>query len=226
MNIGPNFVYLHIPKTAGSSFEEMLEKKHNIRRQVRLHQHAAAIDIPECHRDKFIFGFVRHPVLAEYSNYRYHKFSWGGTEDFNFSSWCYWRFGQYDKNYAKRFRLAQRQIDHGWNFNIHPQAGYFTDETGKCIADKIYRFEDLQSSLADIQEKIGLDCNLKGRQNMAYNWGTIGTKKENYWDDIKEEDVELIRQAKRFDFDWILSEGEVSIDYTHYSFKDYASSHD
>ena len=72
MNIGSNFVYIHVPKTAGSSLEKMLETRHGIPK-ARMHMHSAAIDIPEADRSKFVFGFVRHPILAEYSNYRYHK---------------------------------------------------------------------------------------------------------------------------------------------------------
>lgn len=224
MNIGQNFVYIHVPKTAGSSFEKMMENRHGIPK-ARMHMHSSAIDIPASDRGKFIFGFVRHPVLAEYSNYRYHKYSWKGNDEFNFSGWCYWRFGQKDKDYAKRFGITDKQILHGWNFNMHSQAGYFCDENNKCIADKIYRFEELESSLEDIQERIGLNCSLDDFRSMAYHWGNRGSRKEDYWDDITNKDVELIKLAKGFDFDWILSPGKVSTDFTYPSFKKYASIH-
>jgi hypothetical protein len=190
--------------------------------------HASAFEIPEADRGKFIFGFVRHPVLAEYSRWRYDRYSWkNANEQWTFSNYCYWKYGQDDMLYAERFGLTFKQIFHGWTFNQHPQAGYFTDETGKCIADKIYRFEELESSLQDISSRIGLDCSLGKYRSMAYHWGTTGDarRKENYWDDIKDEDIELIRRGKGFDFDWILTEGEVSTDYAHPSFKKYGSSH-
>jgi len=225
MNIGPNFVYIHVPKTAGSSFEKMLETRHGIPK-TKNHLHCSAIEIPEADRGKFIFGFVRHPVLAEYSNYRYHKFSWKGNDSFNFTGWCYWKYGQNDMDYAKRFGLTDKQIRHGWTFNQHPQAGYFCDEDSKCIASKIYRFEELESSLEDLKVKLGLNCSIDQFRSMAYHWGTTGgNRREDYWSDIKDEDVELLKKAKGFDFDWILKPGEISTNYTHPSFKKYGSSH-
>ena len=84
MIIFPNAIFLHVPKTSGSSFEKMCLERHG-RKKVG-HIHNSAVDIAKGERDKWVFGFMRHPVLAEYSNYRYHKYSWKGNDKFTFTN--------------------------------------------------------------------------------------------------------------------------------------------
>ena len=119
MIIGPDFVYLHVPKTAGSSFEQMMEKRHGLK---AANQHDTARDIPPEHRDKFIFGFMREPVDAEVSNWRYHRSSWKHNAFFTFENWCHWRHNN-EKEYGALMGLPPDPVEYGHDICRAP-AGY------------------------------------------------------------------------------------------------------
>ena len=210
-----NAIFVHNPKTSGSSFEKMCEQKHGLQKKHGIH--SSAIDIRPEDRDKTVFGFMRHPVLSEFSNWRYHKYSWVGTDEFNFSTWCRWRYEtpkEEQAAYAKSLGLKPKQIEYGWIFNVNSQAGYFCVEDGSCIAKRIFRFEydTLPESYAEITKITGKECSIEGYQSMAYGWGR---GKKNYWDDIKDEDVQILRRAKTIDFKlWEEGGKEIRTDFT------------
>ena len=216
-----NSIYIHVPKTSGSSFEKMCEQRHGLKKMHGIH--SSAIDIEPENRNKTIFGLMRHPVLSEYSNYRYHKFSWRGNDSFNFSTWCRWRFGD-DKEFANSLGIKQKQIDYGWKFNILPQAGYFCINDGTCIADRIFRFEfeTLADTYKEISSITGVNCSIEGFGSMSYGWGK---GKENYWDSITDADVEILRRAKAIDFElWEESGKEIRTNFKCPAVKRYQSS--
>ena len=214
-----NAIYIHVPKTSGSSFEKMCEQRHGLTKKMGIH--SSAIDIGLADRDKFVFGFMRHPVLSEYSNWRYHKYSWKGNDNFTFSSWCRWRFGD-DPEYCNTLGLLDKHIKHGSTFNLRPQAGYFCVEDGASIANRIFRFEfdTLAKSYEEISKITGLNCSIEGYGSMSYGWGR---GKENYWDDIKDSDVEILRKAKAIDFELWEEPGEIRTNFTCPASKKYTS---
>ena len=57
MIIFDNAIYIHCPKTGGSSFEQMCWERHGI--PVTGEQHDIAADIPSEHLHKSVFGFIR-----------------------------------------------------------------------------------------------------------------------------------------------------------------------
>ena len=192
MIIFPTAVWIHVPKTAGSSFEEMCEGRHGI--PVTGAQHDSARDIPELDRHKWIFGFIREPMNAEVSNWRYHSFSWTNNGNFTFENWCIWRYGGEESAWAeKQMGLIGKPAWYGHIFNVRPQAGYFCDEKGLCIADRIFRYEQLQESLTEVQDHLGLDVHLDGFRGMQYDWGR---GKEDYSQHVTPICHELLQVAK------------------------------
>lgn len=190
-----NANYIHCPKTGGSSFEQMCESRHGI--HIFGDQHNTARDIPAKRRGKWTFGFIRDPMLAEYSNFRYHKFSWGGNEKFDFDGWCEWRYTDKPQEYGYEMGLNSEQVEYGYRFNIRPQSGYFCDESGRCIADDIFRYEEIVESLVLIGKRLGIDCNIEGFQGMAYHWGQ---GREKYKESITERSIEIVKGVKGVDF--------------------------
>jgi hypothetical protein len=220
-----NAIYVHVPKTSGSSFEKMCEDRHGLFKTYDIHSSAA--DIKSEDQFRVVFGFMRHPVLSEYSNWRYHKYSWRGNDEFNFSTWCRWRYNtpkEEQKAYAESLGLKPKQIEYGWTFNVHPQAGYFCSENGVSMASRIFRFEydTLPKSYAEISKITGLNCSIDGYQSMAYSWGR---GKKNYWDDIKDSDIEILRSAKAIDFHlWEETGDEIRTNFNCPAFKKYTRS--
>ena len=209
MIIFDNHIFIHVPKTAGSSFEQMCEERHGIK--ITGEQHDIAADIPSEHLHKGVFGFIRDPLIAEVSNWRYHKFSWQGNDLFTFESWCEWRYGGLSEEYGFSLGLTEEQVKYGYKFNVRPSAGYFCDAMGDCVADRIYRYEELNEGLKEVSKILGMDCFIDGFQGMRYGWGN---GRENYMSHVTPKAEELVRGAKQIDFDLHSAPGPVSVNYT------------
>ena len=207
-----NWIYIHVPRTAGTTVEDMFCKDHNL--IVEDEVHTTAYDI-EDKKDKFIFGFVRNPYSFEWSLWNCHRKSWGIFEDFD--EWCAFRFGgKIDECYEKYEYMPVRdrdgsktELDYCYILFIRSQAGYFCDENKKCIANKIYRFEHLKESWDDIQSKINMNIKMN-----VYD--------RNYKDDYKkvytDYSYDLITKCKArdlelfgYNFDGFV--GDIPLDY-------------
>lgn len=218
MIIGNNFVWIHVPKCAGSSFEEMMEERHGL--PISIHQHSTARDIPVEHRGKTIIGFMRNPLQAEVSNWRYHNFSWENNGTFTFERWCRWRYEE-RQDWGYFMGLNLKDAEYGHVFNVRQQAGYFCDEEGHCLADHIFRFSELDESLKKISNLTGLDCNISGYRGMQYNWGR---GKEDYSQHITPEAERILRKAKPLDFRLWQASGPIRTDFTCPTVPNYAYS--
>ena len=217
-----NWVYIHVPKTAGTTTELLFEKQYFLK--VEDEQHTTVYDI-EDKNDKFIFGFVRNPYTYEWSIWNYHKNSWGIFDEFD--EWCAFRFdGKRDECYEKYEHMPVRQrsgskeeLDYGYTLFIRSQAGYFCDENKKCAASKIYRFEQLRDSWDDIQNRINMDIKMN-----VYD--------REYKDDYKREytdySYDLItkhraKDIELFGYNFDGFEGDIPLDYSvDYVGKNYA----
>tara|TARA_R110001592_G_scaffold87020_3_gene256893 strand:+ start:890 stop:1549 length:660 start_codon:yes stop_codon:yes gene_type:complete len=208
MIIFRNHIYIHVPKTGGSSFEAMCDTRHRI--SVLGDQHDIAADIPTKHLDKELFGFMRNPMHAEISNWRYHFFAWG-SEKMTFEQWCEWRYGDKPQEYGYELGLNDDQVKYGYSFNVRPSAGYFCDSSGACVADQIFRYEGIVENLKTISKMLGFDCSIDGFQNMEYNWSR---GREQYSKYVTPRSEELVRQAKEIDFRLTETEGDIPIEYS------------
>ena len=207
MIIGKDFVFLHVPKCAGSSFCKMMKERHGYNES--FDPHSTAVDIPEEHRDKFIFGFMRDPVKQEASNFFYHTQSWkGNVVDMEFENWCEWRFAGHDMHWSETWIKKADLRQYGYDFNFTPQAGYFCDENGLCIADRIFRQEDMKEATAELTERLGLDCDLLDYH--VLDTSNHVAKRPVITDRCRE----LIYDAKHFDFDLHGDEGPIRTNYT------------
>jgi hypothetical protein len=150
-----NWQYVHIPRTAGTHAEQLFLTRHGL--DITHSQHAIIGD-ESITQQKFRFGFVRNPYAQEYSSWELHCVDTDWPR-ITFEDWVLWRY--VDPVIAKTydFSAVPDNETYGRLFNINPSAGYFCDYSGVCCASKIYRYEELQSSWADISVHIGLDMN-------------------------------------------------------------------
>jgi hypothetical protein len=205
MIIGTNFVYLHVPKTGGSSFEQMLIDRHEL--SVMGDQHDTAGEIPEEHRDKFIFGFLRDPMKAEISNWRYHRFSWKSKE-MTFEGWCEWRYGGNPAEYGYELGLKDHEVEYGHIFNVRPAAGYFCDADGNCLANRICRYENLTQEIERLSDELGLDLNISDYNMMATATHDVPQP------EVSPRATELVYKAKAIDFSLHSMDGDISTNYS------------
>ncbi len=198
MIVFPNAVWIHTPKTAGSAFEEMCWNRHGI--PVTGLQHDTARDIPDHLAEAWVFGFIRDPIMAEVSDWRYHKYSWRPNENFTFENWCRWRYEE-EVDFGRQFDITEDQLRYGPIWNVRPQAGYFCDEDGTCIADAIFRYEELEESLEIVSNILGMDLSLppspQSVETMTYHWSQ---GKEDYSQYVTDEAERILRKAKGLDF--------------------------
>ena len=209
-----NWVYIHVPKTAGTTTELLFEKQYFLK--VEDEVHTTVYDI-EDKKNKFIFGFVRNPYTYEWSIWNYHKNSWGIFDEFD--EWCAFRFdGKKDECYEK-YPKKKGELDYGYILFIRSQAGYFCDENKKCIASKIYRFEQLRDSWDDIQNRINMDIKMDVYDRVY---------KDDYKRDYTDYSYDLItkhraKDIELFGYNFDGFEGDCPLDYSvDYVGKNYA----
>ena len=209
MIIGKNFIFLHVPKCAGSSFCRMMLKRHGLKETGD--PHSTARDIPpELRESHYIFGFMRDPVKQAVSNFVYHTRSWRENfkDTMTFEDWCEWRWGGKTKDWASEWIFNSRFLDYGHHMNVRPSAGFFCDEKGDCIANHIYRFEDMKESTEHISDTLGIDCDLSD-----FNILRIG-RNVDIKPEVTDRCVELLKQAKLIDFILYRKEGQIKTNYS------------
>jgi hypothetical protein len=167
MIIGDNFVFIHVPRTAGTTAEDLFRSKYGLE-PIYGEQHDIFANLEEHDRQKFIFGFVRNPYSQEFSNYFYHT-QQSGWPHISFEEWVRLRFDDEIKELEDKYinqkiiistnkkKYYRECFDYGSVFCNNSQYGFFCDEYGKCRASKIYRYEELGESWEDISERIGMD---------------------------------------------------------------------
>lgn len=156
------FIFVHIPKTAGTSISAVLEPLARYRRpslwiKVRrrlpgrlpplshyFSQHARAVDVRRrigaANFDRqFSFAFVRNPYAHALSHYRHlaryrHKRIARRVRQIDFTTFLRWR-----SEGARRahWHYIERVVFMG------DQAGFVTDAAGRVLVDRICRFEHL-----------------------------------------------------------------------------------
>ena len=198
MILTDKFAFIHVPKCAGTSITNMLLDRHGIKGKGE--PHACAQDIPEAMRDLvWIWGFMREPLEQEVSNWRYHSFSWDmeNRTDWTFEDWCRWRWEE-DQDWAP---VPEGAAHYGWHLATRPQAGFFCDENGDCIANRIFRFDNLETCLWEASEMTGLDLTLSkdksSHNEFVYHWSK---KKDDWKRHLTDRAVELCHKHKALDF--------------------------
>jgi hypothetical protein len=124
----PDFIYIHCPRTGGTSLGQCLISECSASIYKWLHAKHSDIDVPV--NNAFVFGFVRNPYSREYSYYTL------VNPKITFNEW-----------------LTQRFIDVLPNPSRHsePQHTYYNESCN------VFKYEDRTSSLITIAEKIAAD---------------------------------------------------------------------
>ena len=146
------FIFVHIPKVAGTSIERWLFKHYDLNEKDHLffdknllhfNQHLTLSEIQK-HRfqeqpffDYFKFTFVRNPWERMVSAAKYRRMGLTQFLNFDFTSWIQSRNLDPD-----RHRL--------------PQYDFLFDDAGNKLIDFIGRFENLQKDFNIICDKIGI----------------------------------------------------------------------
>lgn len=149
-NLKHKFVYVHLPKTGGTSVRKALEsksetesfmsrdKKHMSARQIRDYLGT------ETYSSLTSFAHVRNPWDLEVSTYHYVLQNEG-----HYLHSIFKKLGSFDNYISWRCRHAPFQ-----------QTDTLSDESGNLIVDHIHKFENLAESFAEIMKKFQIEADL------------------------------------------------------------------
>jgi len=158
------FVFVHIPRTAGTSVETALASYARTRVTFTAHEctvladkHASARELAAIVGASWpsyrSFSIVRDPWERMLSDY--HFFLAAGPL-------------LYPEFSPRERRLTDEAAEHGFDDWLHrnadhlamSQTDYLTDESGRCIVEHILRFEALAEDFARITSLLGISCDL------------------------------------------------------------------
>ena len=145
-------IFIHIPKTAGSSVAESLFGVPS--RHVPYTEYLRAN--PNKFRRYFKFAFVRNPWDRLVSTYSFLRR--GGMNDLD-RAWSERNLRQYDSfdDFVRRgLRLAEVR---SW-VHFRPQTDFVMSHDGKIMLDYIGRFETISEDFATVAKRLGIGANL------------------------------------------------------------------
>lgn len=164
----PRFIFVHIPKTAGTSIEEAVYQYQDFAvTDENIHQPLIQFREYLTHEeydDAFKFCFVRNPFDLIYSTWKYWTFNNG--LNVSFEDWVIWRYEgrmsdgvKFLEHESYRFNDEASMLSEltiSWFMNRVPQTYWFVDEYGHILTDYIGSFEYLQQDFNEIVNHLKL----------------------------------------------------------------------
>jgi len=166
-----NFIFVHIFRTAGRSFTKALMQFGEQEIPGQTHRHHTAAEIrdlvgPEFWEQSFTFAVIRNPWERLLSQYLYHIQT---VREFKS------RHGQKPTKVARRTQKNMRRFRNfdafihwfavkeelnEWTRHKLTQSEFLFEDSGEQLVDHIMRFENLESDMKVLEEKLALDIDL------------------------------------------------------------------
>jgi len=208
MLIGDNFIFCHVPKTGGSSINEILLNTPNVKDHKDIHE---AIffgwkEKTQEYETKFKFAFVRNPFDWEVSNYFWHtklNVDENSAFDITFENWVKWRYLEhfndeiFDPYLGKKINSKEHILtETEWylkGFGKNPQVGMLVYPDGRFLVDFIGRYETLQEDWNYIANRLNLQKELPHIEKT--------TRNSDYRTYYTDELVDIVTDAHKIDLD-------------------------
>ncbi len=184
-----NFLFIHIPKTAGSSINHLLYPYRNFEYSTTSHltieNYRNWID-SKLFNNLFKFSFVRNPWDLQVSCWKYFVRNFGLTIDFK--SYILWKFleetnlldySKYLTNIKEDDKIEQH-IRNAFYINRVPQMYFLISENGKIMVDYIGRLETIEYDMKLICDKLDIDLQFVPKINVS---NIEGESYQNYYDE-------------------------------------------
>lgn len=181
MILNKDYLFVHVPKTGGTSISFMLNEysrgrcedfggQHDI--VFMAYKQMADMDFTK----RFKFGFVRNPFDREVSNYFFHAVA-NNQLSISFEDWVKWRYDEmYDSVSIIQFPDRDTYY-YNKGFAKTPQIGFFVDNKGNNLMDFIGRFETIEQDWATVAEKLGMPTVVLPRDNVSHDRDSVDYRK-------------------------------------------------
>lgn len=181
------YIFLHVPKNAGTSIKKILEKKYD-GNKIMVHVSASDGQLKLKEWNKYFkFAIVRNPYsrVVSWYNHLIRESEEGVKKDFIIRPSSFMEFFDQEEIYTHKktnmFRLWQTQFE-------------FLSIKDKLAVDKIIKFENLKSDWKDICNELFGDYTELGHEK---NWG-VGNNWIDYYD---KETIKLVNERFQKDFE-------------------------
>jgi hypothetical protein len=196
-----NFLFIHIPKTGGSSINHLLYPYRNFEYSTTNHltieNYKNWVDTG-LFNSLFKFSFVRNPWDLQVSTWRYSVRNFGMTIDFK--SYILWKFLDETNvlDYHKYVNLTEEDkieehIKNAFYINRVPQMYFLISENGKIMVDYIGNLETIESDMEYICNKLDIDLQFVPKINVS------NVENESYQDYYDEETKKIVGDRFRLD---------------------------
>lgn len=196
------FMFVHIPKTGGSSIESALEVYKSFEYDM---SHPTSLQIKQwIDKDLFNslykFSSIRNPWDLQFSCWSYYVRQCDADIEMDFNTYIKWKFLDDEsirdgEKYIKNKNMGDNMQFLRNPYYVHriPQVYFIIDENGKFLVDQIVNLENVDEDLLEISEKLDLDLIYVPKINISR------TEEEDYRNFYTKETREIIE--KRFAID-------------------------
>ena len=193
------FIFISNPKTGSESMREMLNPFTDIYSNTTdYYHHTNCIKLKYIlekkkyiYEDFFIFGFIRNPWDRAVSYYLYckpdDKCNAFWIENYNENKKFIYNFNEWI-----RYHIEKKKKIYGL-INIYD---FFGDENGKLITNKIYKMEEMDKAIKDINKK----CNINIKNMIHINKSSINKKHYSFY--YNKESYLFIKELMKKDIDY------------------------
>jgi hypothetical protein len=193
-----NFLFIHIPKTGGSSIENTLEMYQSFEYGST---HPTAFQIKnwidkDLYKSLYKFSSVRNPWDLQYSCWTYYTQKSDVPINMDFETYIKWKFLD-DYNIKDGIKYvggdlnekdSTEHLRHGYYVHRVPQCYFLIDEKGNFIIDRVINLETVDQDLKDISDLLDLDIFFVPKLNVSREDG------DDYRKHYTKEMIEIVSQ--------------------------------